>query len=61
MFKTGDKLICIEFGAFFDRGVVYTCEESFKTISIKVVGFGEFGWFSCDRFILATELNKALS
>jgi hypothetical protein len=59
-FKTGDKLLCIEIGAFFDHGIVYTCEKV-KTRSIKIEGFEDFGWFSSDRFIFATELNEALS
>jgi len=48
-------------GAFFDHGVVYTCKVVSQDMFIIVEGFEEFGWFDSSRFILATELNKALS
>ena len=60
MFKTGDKLICIQLGLFFTTGVVYTCKQPFS-YGILICGFEEFGVFEEKRFILATELNKALS
>ena len=62
MFKIGDKLLCIGCGMFFEPGKVYTCTGvNEKHDTITIAGFEQFGVFEEKRFILATDLNKALS
>jgi hypothetical protein len=47
---------------FFEPGKVYTCTGvNEKHDTITIAGFEQFGVFEEKRFILATDLNKALS
>jgi hypothetical protein len=62
VFKTGDKLVCVcvTVGGIFEHGVIYECASCNYDNLVVIDGFYEFGYFRASRFILATELMKAL-
>lgn len=62
MFKTGDKLLCINLGSLFEAGKIYTCDGigSRKNL-VRIAELSGYGSFDASRFILATKLNLALS